>query len=355
MFYKSCEYIEKGINFNTDNQICFCCHCSNVGGGYGSYPYLQNIKTGQTVDWDDYFTEKLKIRKQNSSGSIDKICEGCVALREENWPDNNEVFSYFNFHYFTKCDSNCIYCYTARDKRYFNTCENYRIYPFLKDLKRKNLIAPNGYISFGGGEVALLDEFNDIIKFFEPYNYSIKVCTSGIHYSKTIEKALKKGNMEILISVDSGTKETFAKVKGTKHFDRVWDNIKKYAKVQKLPVLVKSKFIVVPELNDSENEIKLWIEKSKDAGVNIVVIEIESNYYQANRESIPESLINLFHFAHKTAKDLGLDFLLYDRSSHMMSEHNWDFWKDYSFLNDPTMPMIEEHLKKQPVKKGFWK
>ncbi len=355
MFYRSCEFIEKGIHFNTENKICVCCHSSNIGGGYVLFPFLENVTTGQTVDWDKFFEEKQRIRELNSSENIDKICEGCVALREDNWPDNNKAFSYFNFHYFTRCDSNCIYCYTLSDKKHYNTCKNYKVYPFLKDMKKKNLIEPNGFISFGGGEVTLHDEFDDLINFFMPYDYAMKVCTSGIHYSRTIEKALKNGNMEILVSVDSGTKETFSKIKGTSHFDKVWNNLKKYAKAQKLPILVKSKFIVVPDLNDSENEILLWLKKSKEIGINIVLLEIESNYYNKNRSAIPENIMNLFHYALQQAKDLGLEFLLYDRSSHMMSEQDWDFWQKYSFLNDPTTHLIKENLKTITKKKGFWK
>lgn len=354
MFYRSCEFIEKGIHFNTENKICFCCHASNVGGGYVVVPFMENVETGQKIDWDKFFAEKCRVRERNSSDTIDKVCEGCVALREENWPDNNEVLSYFNFHYFTKCDSNCVYCYTATNKKHYNTCKNYKVYPFLQDMKKKGLIEPNGFISFGGGEVTLHAEFNDLIKFFMPFNYSMKVCTSGIHYSATIEKALKNGNMEILISVDSGTKETFSKIKRTKHFDQVWQNLKKYAKAQKLPILVKSKFILMPGFNDSENEVLLWLEKSKEAGINIVILEIESSYYEANRESMPKRILDLFHFALDNAKKLGMDFLLYDRSSHMMSEQNWEFWQDYSFLKDKTGTMIQEHLKNQSNKPKGW-
>ena len=78
---------------------------------------------------------------------------------------------------------------------------------------------------------------------------------------------IKKGNINIVVSVDAGTKETFKKVKRLDFYDKVWENIAKYAAVQNAPNLVKTKFILIPEINDTKEEIESWIKKSIESGL----------------------------------------------------------------------------------------
>ena len=150
-------------------------------------------------------------------------------------------------------------------------------------------------------------------------------------YLPVLEKGLTDGKVFLNISVDAGTEEMHAKIKQVRTYKRVWNNIKKYASFQKNPNQVKIKYNIVPDVNDLENEIKLWLKLSKDAGIKNVCAEIESSYFEQNRNNIPDKIYKLFYFAKKEAEKSGLKFTLYDRASHMMSENpkHKDFWKNY--------------------------
>ena len=137
-----------------------------------------------------------------------------------------------------------------------------------------------------------------------------------------MQKGLKNACVDLIVSVDSGSKEMHEKIKQVKSHDKVWKNLKRYASHQKDPNAVKVKFILIPGLNDSKEEIDLWLEKSKKAGVNCVLHEIESKWFYARRDNVPEEIIAFFDYAKQKAESMGLKYELYERAEHMMSFRN---------------------------------
>ena len=108
------------------------------------------------------------------------------------------------------------------------------------------------------------------------------------------------------------------KVKQVKSYDKVWANLKRYAKHQKDPYAVKAKYIVIPGVNDIKEEMDLWLKKAKENGVNCVFHEIESKWFYARRDNIPDEIITLFDYAKEKAEAMGLKYELYERAEHMM-------------------------------------
>ena len=133
---------------------------------------------------------------------------------------------------------------------------------------------------------------------------------------------MKNACVDLIVSVDSGSKEMHEKIKQVKSHDKVWKNLKRYASHQKEPYAVKVKFILIPGVNDSKEEIDLWLEKSKKAGVNCVLHEIESKWFYARRDNVPEEIIAFFDYAKEKAESMGLKYELYERAEHMMSFRN---------------------------------
>lgn len=317
--YKSCFFIQGGLQFN-QSSVSLCYQRACKGGGYGAIPIIDNFK-GENIDIETINEYKKQIIEDNKNNKISSICDGCVELIDKEWGEFTGQIGVFNLDYWTYCNSNCIYCYTYNQKAHYNTQYTYSFLNVLKDLKSKNLIKPNGFVNFGGGEVALLDEFTDIIKIFEEHNYEIMVHTSAMDFIPILKKSLRNGNARIVISVDAGSEEMHAKVKNVRTFKKVWKNISKYAKVQKRLNQVKIKYIVIPGVNDNKNEIILWLDNVLKSGVKSVCMEIESAFFETNREFIQEEIYQIFIFGKEEAEKRNLKFTLYDRASHMMSEH----------------------------------
>ena len=327
MRYKSCPFIQYGLQFNQDS-VSICYQNSNKGGGYRNIPLMPNFKGGK-LDIRKINDFKRKLIDEEIKGNCSPVCDGCIMLHEDDWDDFDGKVKQFNLDYWTWCNSQCVYCYTNGRKDFYNTQKTYNFLEILQDLKEHNLLGRDGDVNFGGGEVSLLDEFDEIMKIFYEYRYSIMIHTGAIDYLPILEQGLSAGRVHLVVSVDAGTEETHAKVKQVRTYKKVWANLEKYAKFQSYPNQVKSKFIIVPGINDSEYELQLWLEKSKKVGVNNVYVEIESCYFEENRNNIPDKIYKLFEFSKKKAQQLELKFNLYERASHMMSESSQykDFYK----------------------------
>src|SRR5699024_7467258 len=117
-------------------------------------------------------------------------------------------------------------------------------------------------IIFGGGEPTILHEFDKLINLFlDKGCKNIRINSSGIKYSKSIEKGLKSGAISLVISTDADCSETYEKIKQVKAYKKVWENIRKYAKAQSKDNLLKVKFILFPGVNDNYEEINKWFDE----------------------------------------------------------------------------------------------
>lgn len=319
MRYKSCYWIESGINFDID-AYKVCCLYSAKGGGN---TIIRDNYKGEPVDWDKVFAFKQMMKDKHKKGEVYHKCEGCIFLQENNWNDNHTKISMINLDYWTKCNSKCSYCHTMLDKDRYNKFRNYNFLPILKDMIKRDILRPNGHVSFGGGEVTLLHEFDKLLHIFMDFGFPLtRIHSSCIKYSKAVEKGLKNGCVDLIVSVDSGSKEMHRKIKQVDSYDRVWNNLKRYAAHQKDANAVKSKFILIPGENDLKQEIDLWLKKSKENGINCVLHEIESKWFYARRENVPVEIIDLFRYAKDKAEELGLKYELYERAEHMMEYYH---------------------------------
>lgn len=320
MRYKSCYWIESGINFDRDSYKV-CCLYSAKGGGN---TIIEDNYNGHKIDWEKVFAFKKMMKDLHKSGKTYPKCEGCIYLKEDDWDDDHTKISMINLDYWTKCNSRCRYCFTMSNKWKYNLFRNYNFLPILEDMISKGILSnETGEVSFGGGEVTLLKEFDKVLDLFLENNFKkIIIHSSAIKYSKEIEKGLKKGSVQLIISVDSGTKALHKKIKQVNSYDKVWANLNEYAKHQKTAGQVKTKYIVIPGINDNLEEIQIWLQKSKENGINSVLQEIESQWFYERREKPDENIIDLFNKSREIAEELGLQYNLYERAEHMMTYWN---------------------------------
>ncbi len=104
-------------------------------------------------------------------------------------------------------------------------------------------------------------------------NWAQILNTSGLICKDCIVDALKEGNkFEVQISVDSGSKETYKKVKGQSGYNLVWNTIQKYC-VTGGKVYVK---YILFSYNSEKKEIDIFMEKCISSGVTNIVVSGES-------------------------------------------------------------------------------
>lgn len=317
MIYKSCELIEQGLYFLYDS-ILLCCYSI---GTKGEYITLMEDFHGGKLDWDKLTALRKQIKDSHKKGIITPQCQGCVKLMERDWEEKNTINNIIISHW-VKCNCNCAYCETRNKTEFYKNYKSYEILPIFKDMLKKNLIDFDGGIFFGGGEPTELKEFDKLLNFFTTNgSKQIIINTSAISHSKAIASALDKDAISLTISVDSGFAETYKKIKRTNTYNRVWDNIKKYVSAQgENKYSVKTKFIIIPNVNDNVEEIEQWLQKSIQNGIKSVSIDIESIWYFRNRNNIPTSLLELISYVQKRAEELKLEFTYYSIVDQLLNQ-----------------------------------
>ena len=320
--YTSCHWIQHGLSFENDH-IEMCCLCCHKGGGR---LYIKDEYNGKDLSWKDIINLKRKFIEDNKNGIVDPRCEGCFNLVYRGWDDEEEYINYIHFNHWTHCNSDCIYCYTSWDKENYQKRPHYNTLPMLKELFKKKLFRPGGEITFAGGEPTILKEFDDIVNLLIKNGADrITVHSSGIKYSKAIEKGIKEGVLHVCLSADSGTKETYKAVKRVNGFDKFWENAKKYAKAQKEDkTLVETKFVLIPKVNTTKEEIDKWLMLNIENGIESIVVDIENDYcrdLRAKNLEKPQYLIDLCEYIVNRAKELNLNLVDYNNFRYLTTEY----------------------------------
>ena len=317
--FLSCDWLEHGIIFDHDNVIRVCCSQCNEGGGR---PVLRGQYYGDLPDWDGLFYQKRQMRNYHRKGDIYPACKGCVLMKKKEWDDEDYIGMLLLTHWID-CNCRCIYCPAIRDEDLKNKNKHYNIIPVLEDLCGKNLLKKDAYISIAGGEATIYPEFEDMLQLLLDYGCNnIVINSSGIKYSPAIAKGLEERKLQIIISIDSGCRETYEKLKLVPAYERVCENLYKYGLAQgDDKSRVYSKYIIVPKYNDNKKEIELWIKNVIKQGLKSIAIDIDWRWVQKNLNHLKKEkkLYELIVFATETAQKESLN-IKYDERACIMKK-----------------------------------
>lgn len=279
------------------NNIRFC--CTEKTHDKNSLYLMQNYSE-ETFDINEYKQSRQNFINLMREGNIPQQCAGCSHLEEKEWEDNPKV-KYIAIANETKCDCNCFYCTFSTDKEFYQQFKSYDVLPLLNTLKDNDLLEFDALLDVVGGECTMYpdNELGRIVDFAIQNYCWLQFFSSGKTYSESIAYALKRGKANLCVSVDSGTSETYKKIKGADTFDIVMDNLQKYAAESKPNKFSRGfvipKYIIIPDVNDSQEEIRAFFDKV----LNIrkcywIKISLEYDWWAKNEnETVPDKIWSL--------------------------------------------------------------
>ncbi len=307
MKYLSCSNIQNGLRFEY-NSIKLCCFM----GTETSEPfYIKKDFYGEKLNWDEIFKNINTIRENQKKGITDPHCAGCFGLQEQDWDDNTK-FKWIQIAHWADCNCYCSYCY-----RYQNEFEKpkkrYKIMPIIKELDKMGVLDYNGELAYSGGEPASLREFDDITNFFlKKGEKLIMVHTNAIKPVKSVLKGLPTDTMSVTVSVDCGDRDKFKQIKRIDAYNKVMDTLKKYVKAQgNNKKMVRSKYIIIPNVNDTKQDIDKWIEETLKTGIESVIVDFEADWLARNSDNIPPHIDEIFNYLVETTQSRGLSLEYY--------------------------------------------
>lgn len=125
------------------------------------------------------------------------------------------------------CNLRCNFCdYTLKDsfaEAKYNALDILRL--FLPED-----VVWDSAVDFNGGEPTLLKDFDDYIDYFASRRIRVFLYTNAVIYRQSVYDGLAKGTIRwVCASLDAGTPSSYDKIKKSKRFNDVLDNITRYS------------------------------------------------------------------------------------------------------------------------------
>lgn len=319
-----CKRLNETLDFDA-LKVFYC--CATRTGPSIDVPEPNHIK--------DIIKKRKSLIKMLDRGNIPEECKGCFDLKEQENPKHG-LLSLFSkpkkasmiiVKHFKQCDCACTYCceqYISGRKIVLKSkpSDYYNLLPIIKELYKQNMIDKKELdVHFQGGNVSVLDEFEDLVNIFMKNGVKrIEIATNGIKYLPIIEQIADKTFVDVNISIDSGCSETFKKIKTVDKFNEVVSNLRQYVK---LPILLRLKYIIVRGYNDNIEEIEKYINLMKDIGIKnseLMIDQCDNEFMKNGEFQIPDYYYNLFDFYKKKCSELNINATIWEYIEEILNK-----------------------------------
>lgn len=290
-----CQEFYRTLNI-LPNQLLPCC----LGAGVARRPELAPFEGGE-FPLERYLERAAAIVAANRENRGD--CRGCLHLRPGTYPAGFSGFQTVVLNHFTRCNLHCCYCAYGRPGS--QPAVTHNPLPLLRDLQTRGLLTPEADFNIGGGEPSIHEHLEEIVNFLSENNYNCSFCSNAVVFSQPMADFIKRTKNHITVALDSGTPAGFRRVKGRDHFNKVCDNIIKYAEYGS----IRLKYIVSHQAADPE-DIQGFLRLADRVGALVRIspdLLLYNNSDPNTRSGYRTLLMDFASRLYRAAGDLGLD------------------------------------------------
>ena len=277
---KSCSYLEKSIVCDEYRRFSYCWYQPQT---LNPIPF-----DGQ---YENSLSDFVKLR-DNTIDCYNNQCQDCHIYCEGYYPKDRKI-RWINYGIGGVCNFDCMYCRSnARHAKKIDD-QAPKLPALIQHLKDMNLLADDYGINVAPGEPTVHPEKDSIFDSLDCYSNVIN--TNLYVYNEKLYKLTADKFTKLVVSIDSGTKETFKKVKGVDAFEQVCNNLKRFSNAGYGIIVLK--YVFIPNVNDNEVDIEGFVNVCKNTGCLIGNI----SYDYGSPLPIPETTLQAMK---KTKKEL---------------------------------------------------
>lgn len=266
--YKSCEYIQTGLNFYPNNIAKLCCFTEDDAVN------CSNILQPAALVTKNIFLKKSEAISRFKSGDIYECCKSCPVLKEKEWSDQLLKIKNITLNHFMFCNLKCSHCgYVegVENGKYTDSNDD-KIIEIIDFLIKNDYVVPDLTFDVGGGEPSVSVGLEKIIRYVYSGGFNILINSNGAKYSELFSEGLHNGLLTLILTPDAGSRSVYKEIKGRDNFVNAWKNIKKYHDIRKGNVKVK---FILQEKN--KNDIQNMVEMCRKSGVKVVQVSLDLN------------------------------------------------------------------------------
>lgn len=295
--------------------ISFCCELSL------KFPSVQLCKTGKETIKNflqmrsDFIAEGMSLHTHTGQ-PLSAACINCPQYQLHRWKNKELVQMVHISMTPAPCQSKCIYCEVIKMPQAFHdpaVQESYeRVFDALDYADKSGLIAPDAAWMISSGEITIHPYKDRILDMVE--NKNATFFTNAFLFDERIGNILSSNpRTSINLSIDSGTPETWFKIKGADNFDKMVENLKKYYARSARDGQITLKYILLPGINNFAEDYRGVANLMKALGVSSLIISRERRSYELSDEQHTELLHSAGEFGSELLRN-GFGFTLHSYS-----------------------------------------
>ena len=267
--YYGCHLLETQLVI-THEHLYPCCFDKDTMNKQPIIKWRENME--DTIDQYIQTRDSLiySIKNKETSG-----CLGCKK-RKNSFFAINKTIQNLMFGMDLPCQLSCTYCIQRNaskgvDKKTAKFINEFDYALFMKHLYDKELITDNTVVHLAGGEISIYPRKNELYDIVR--NHTICVSTNAVIFDEQLAAlSVRPGkDLNLCISVDAGTRETYKLVKGMDVFDKIWINAKKY---MDSGANIALKYVFLPE-NSNETDVRGFIRNIFEFNVKLVIVSFD--------------------------------------------------------------------------------
>lgn len=247
--YRSCTYLQDALELGPAGDVSACTYHYIDGAGQARGGVKLARITGSTFPADEIRAAREALHATIATGHHDD-CSSCPCLKAKRWSHRKYLASALTMNVWTHCNLKCRYCFTTAPGFKYSKVA-YPMVEVMADMLAGEHLDPNGVVTWGGGDISALVEFNELSRMFLAYGARQFFKTSGYKFLPGVAETIAKRRGMLEISVDAGTRETYASYKGADVFGRVVENIGRYREAGRLQL----KYIAAANINLSDADV----------------------------------------------------------------------------------------------------
>ncbi|MGN0006130.1 MAG: radical SAM protein [Candidatus Gastranaerophilaceae bacterium] len=301
--FKCCNLILHGLCF-FDGSVVACCYAPMDQFNNVYPPLIFKDYNGEMITKEELFSKTRPYVEQFKAGQIPRECQNCFQIEEKEW-DESEYIDFITITHYTACNANCIYC-SNNLKPEERKPTSYKIIPLLRSFKEQGILKKGCEFHMGGGEFSIYEEADEILEEFAVTNYAkMYIATNAIKYLDSIFKGMDNECCMIFVSLDSGSRETFKRIKRVDAFDTVISNLKNYTKTDTAAKRLFLKYILIPGYNDKLEEFGKFLQIAHELKAEQINIDIEARYAKLVNYKIHDCYVSLLYQMQQKGKEEG--------------------------------------------------
>jgi sulfatase maturation enzyme AslB (radical SAM superfamily) len=250
--------------------VSCCCH-----SGFAEFiPTKDYIRE----DLETYYNFCNTLRDDLNQGKITS-CSGCPSLLPGKSTEElniDDICLATGLPGGDTCNFKCCYCNYGQfnSNKFRNRKDN--VEDIIKYLSENEKHVKT--IDYEAGEFTISPHRDNIIKYIEKTDWKGRFLTNAFIYYKPLSDLLVKNEMFLNVSLDSGTKETFKRVKGADCFEKVAANLYSYAEDG---VKIELKYIFISGKNCDFDDIDGFFDVAHRINAKVCISRDNTGLFKA--------------------------------------------------------------------------